>query len=99
MHDIVSVEFRIQDKIQVIQYTAHFNVVSFLCTAMSADRRPPPEFVSFLPIRKTRAGLQFTCATATLGLNAHNLKDVWVCNRCVDGASLMLLLLCIRAML
>ncbi|KAK3872868.1 hypothetical protein Pcinc_022083 [Petrolisthes cinctipes] len=48
--------------------------------AMSADRRPPPEFVSALPIRKTRAGLQFTCATATLGLNAHNLKDVWVCN-------------------
>ncbi|XP_071525862.1 uncharacterized protein [Panulirus ornatus] len=48
--------------------------------AMSADRRPPPEFVSALPIRKTRAGLQFTCAAATLGLNAHNLKDVWVCN-------------------
>ncbi|KAK8749646.1 hypothetical protein OTU49_015465 [Cherax quadricarinatus] len=48
--------------------------------AMSADRRPPPEFLSALPIRKTRAGLQFTCATATLGLNAHNLKDVWVCN-------------------
>ncbi|XP_047494989.1 rho guanine nucleotide exchange factor 17-like [Penaeus chinensis] len=48
--------------------------------AMSADRRPPPEFVSALPIRKTRAGLQFTCAAATLGLNAHNLRDVWVCN-------------------
>lgn len=50
-------------------------------SAMSADRRPPPEFVSALPIRKTRAGLQFTCAAATLGLNAHNLRDVWVCNR------------------
>lgn len=54
-------------------------------SAMSADRRPPPEFVSALPIRKTRAGLQFTCATATLGLNAHNLKDVWVCNRWGEG--------------
>lgn len=52
-------------------------------TALSADRRPPPEFISALPIRKTRAGLQFTCAAATLGLNAHNLKDVWVCNRSV----------------
>ncbi|KAL7632553.1 UNVERIFIED_CONTAM: hypothetical protein RMT77_017120 [Armadillidium vulgare] len=48
--------------------------------ALSADRRPPPEFVNALPIRKTRAGLQFTCAAPTLGLNAHNLKDVWVCN-------------------
>lgn len=63
----------------------HFFVSKVIYTsyflAMSADRRPPPEFVSALPIRKTRAGLQFTCATATLGLNAHNLKDVWVCNR------------------
>ena len=24
--------------------------------------------------------LQFTCAVPTLGLNSHNLKDVWVCN-------------------
>uniref|UniRef100_A0A6A7FTN7 Rho guanine nucleotide exchange factor 17 isoform X3 n=1 Tax=Hirondellea gigas TaxID=1518452 RepID=A0A6A7FTN7_9CRUS len=48
--------------------------------AMSADRRPPPEFVNALPIRKTRAGLQFTCAASTLGLNAQSLKDVWVCN-------------------
>ncbi|XP_071525863.1 uncharacterized protein [Panulirus ornatus] len=55
--------------------------------AMSADRRPPPEFVSALPIRKTRAGLQFTCAAATLGLNAHNLKDVWVCNRQESSSS------------
>lgn len=28
-----------------------------------------------VPIRKTRAGLQFTCAAPTLGL-----RDVWVCN-------------------
>lgn len=40
------------------------------------DRHPIPEFISSIPIRKTRAGLQFTCAIATL--NAQ--KDVWVCN-------------------
>ena len=41
---------------------------------------PPPDLLSLIPIRKTRAGLQFTCAVPTLGLNSHNLKDVWVCN-------------------
>ncbi|KAH6936785.1 hypothetical protein HPB50_021589 [Hyalomma asiaticum] len=48
--------------------------------ALSTDRRPPPEFLHPVAIRKTRAGLQFTCAVATLGLNAHGLRDVWVCN-------------------
>ncbi|XP_067128079.1 rho guanine nucleotide exchange factor 17-like [Centruroides vittatus] len=48
--------------------------------ALSTDRRPPPEFMYPLPIRKTRAGLQFTCASATLGLNQYNMRDVWVCN-------------------
>nr|CAD7258990.1 unnamed protein product [Timema shepardi] len=48
--------------------------------ALSTDRRPCPEFISPLPIRKTRAGLQFTCAAPTLGLNAYNMRDVWVCN-------------------
>lgn len=38
--------------------------------------RPVPEFLNSIPIRKTRAGLQFTCATPTLG----SQKDVWVCN-------------------
>lgn len=41
---------------------------------------PPPDLLSLIPIRKTRAGLQFTCAAPTIGLNNHNLKDVWVCN-------------------
>ena len=41
---------------------------------------PPPDLLSLIPIRKTRAGLQFTSAAPTLGLNSHNLKDVWVCN-------------------
>ena len=47
--------------------------------AMSADRRPPPEFVGPLPIRKTRAGLQFTCAAPTTA-NGQTPRDVWVCN-------------------
>lgn len=40
------------------------------------DRHPIPEFIASIPIRKTRAGLQFTCASPTLG----GQKDVWVCN-------------------
>ncbi|XP_076245903.1 rho guanine nucleotide exchange factor 17 isoform X2 [Calliopsis andreniformis] len=47
--------------------------------ALSADKRPCPEFVGPLPIRKTRAGLQFTCAAPTLA-NEHGSRDVWVCN-------------------
>ncbi|XP_033212658.1 rho guanine nucleotide exchange factor 17 isoform X2 [Belonocnema kinseyi] len=47
--------------------------------ALSADRRPCPEFVGPLPIRKTRAGLQFTCAAPTLP-NEQGIRDVWVCN-------------------
>ena len=48
--------------------------------AASADRQPPPEFLFPLPIRKTRAGLQFTCASSSLGCNAYGFRDVWVCN-------------------
>nr|CAI5859918.1 unnamed protein product [Callosobruchus analis] len=44
---------------------------------MSSDRRPIPEIVATVPIRKTRAGLQFTCAAPTL---EDNRKEVWVCN-------------------
>ncbi|XP_043279981.1 uncharacterized protein [Venturia canescens] len=47
--------------------------------AMSADRRPPPEFIGPLPIRKTRAGLQFTCAAPTIA-TGQTPRDVWVCN-------------------
>ncbi|XP_047352283.1 uncharacterized protein LOC124950099 isoform X6 [Vespa velutina] len=47
--------------------------------ALSADRRLCPEFVGPLPIRKTRAGLQFTCAAPTLS-NGQESRDVWVCN-------------------
>lgn len=46
----------------------------------SIDKRPPPEFMYPVPIRKTRAGLQFTCAATTIGYNSFGYKDVWVCN-------------------
>nr|KAF7427605.1 hypothetical protein H0235_007299 [Vespula pensylvanica] len=46
---------------------------------LSADRRLCPEFVCSLPIRKTRAGLQLTCAAPTLS-NGQEPCDVWVCN-------------------
>lgn len=35
-----------------------------------------PELMASVPISKTRAGLQFTCASPTIGAQ----KDVWVCN-------------------
>ncbi|KPJ13904.1 Rho guanine nucleotide exchange factor 17 [Papilio machaon] len=41
--------------------------------------RPAPEFLSPVPIRKTRAGLQFTCAAPTLPPKGQ-APDVWVCN-------------------
>ncbi|KAH8295057.1 hypothetical protein KR018_006438, partial [Drosophila ironensis] len=44
--------------------------------AATLERHPIPEFLTSIPIRKTRAGLQFTCAAATLSEN----RDVWVCN-------------------
>ncbi|CAG9759796.1 unnamed protein product [Ceutorhynchus assimilis] len=45
--------------------------------AKLGDRRPTPEMMATVPIRKTRAGLQFTCAAPTL---SENGRDVWVCN-------------------
>ncbi|XP_058455844.1 uncharacterized protein LOC131433085 [Malaya genurostris] len=44
--------------------------------ASSVERSQVPEFLVSVPIRKTRAGLQFTCASPTLGIQ----RDVWVCN-------------------
>lgn len=46
----------------------------------ASEAAPPPDLLSLIPIRKTRAGLQFTCAAPTIGLNSKGLKDVWVCN-------------------
>lgn len=51
-----------------------------VCLAISVDRRPSPEFLAPVPIRKTRAGLQFTCAAPTLSSASNGVRDVWVCN-------------------
>ncbi|XP_055907845.1 rho guanine nucleotide exchange factor 17 isoform X2 [Eupeodes corollae] len=44
--------------------------------ALTSEQHPVPEFVTSIPIVKTRAGLQFTCAEPTLS----EPKEVWVCN-------------------
>ena len=64
----------------LFHYILRLNVHVLLVAALSADRHPSPVFQPPLPIRKTRAGLQFTCAAPTLGLNAYSMRDVWVCN-------------------
>lgn len=51
-------------------------IIYFYFLVASLERHLVPEFVTSIPIRKTRAGLQFTCAAPTLGTQ----KDVWVCN-------------------
>ncbi|KAG1681406.1 Rho guanine nucleotide exchange factor 17 [Nymphon striatum] len=55
-------------------------ILTIYFAAATTDRRSPPEFINTLPIRKTRSGLEFTCVAATIGLNSHDLKDVWICN-------------------
>lgn len=44
---------------------------------ISGVKNPIPELVATVPIRKTRSGLQFTCAAST---SCDNNKTVWVCN-------------------
>lgn len=44
--------------------------------AANVEKPQIPEFITSVPIRKTRAGLQFTCAAPTLVMQ----RDVWVCN-------------------
>ncbi|KAK2193074.1 hypothetical protein NP493_17g03022 [Ridgeia piscesae] len=39
-----------------------------------------PEFLHALQITKTRAGMQFSCASPIDGLNLKQCRDVWVCN-------------------
>lgn len=48
--------------------------------SLTSDHRTKPEFLLSLPIRKTRAGLQISCASSTLGYNHFGFKDVWICN-------------------
>lgn len=52
-----------------------FNAAKQKLVALN-DHHAVPDFIASIPIRKTRAGLQFTCASATLGQQS----DVWVCN-------------------
>lgn len=52
-----------------------FNAAKQKLVALN-DHHAVPDFIASIPIRKTRAGLQFTCASATLG----GQNDVWVCN-------------------
>lgn len=58
------------------QWEDNFTEAKQKLIAYSELRLQFPEFVAPVPIRKTRAGLQFTCASPTLGAQ----KDVWVCN-------------------
>lgn len=60
--------------IERLYYNYKLNIVDF--SASSMEKNAAPEFVSMIPIRKTRAGLQFTCAASTIG----SMNDVWVCN-------------------
>lgn len=57
------------------QWEENFTEAKQKLTA-SVERFQVPEFIASVPIRKTRAGLTFTCAAPTLGAQ----KDVWVCN-------------------
>ncbi|KAJ8297486.1 hypothetical protein KUTeg_024017 [Tegillarca granosa] len=47
--------------------------------ALLSDRRAP-EFLQPLQITKTRAGMQFSCASPIDGVNSNGYRDVWVCN-------------------
>jgi len=58
-------------------------LVTNVCVLVRVDdKRSPPDFLSLVPVRKTRSGLQFTCAAPTLPACSQNqrLRDVWVCN-------------------
>lgn len=57
------------------QWEKIFNEIKQKMSAI-LDHQPVPKFISSIPIRKTRAGLQFTCAASTIGKQ----KDVWICN-------------------
>lgn len=47
--------------------------------AQMFDKRAP-EFLTPLPITKTRAGMQFSCAAPIDGVNNSGYREVWVCN-------------------
>lgn len=51
-------------------------MTTFKFPALSTDRRPPPEFISPLPIRKTRAGLQVTLVAFLIIKNMPMMLDI-----------------------
>ena len=56
----------------------------FVCLSAAermSDSRPIPSFLRPLPVRKTRAGLQFSCAATTPNQSTDGARDIWVCNR------------------
>lgn len=55
-------------------FERYFNCLCIAATTF--EKNTAPEFLTMIPIRKTRAGLQFTCAASTIG----SMNDVWVCN-------------------
>ena len=75
-------------------FQASFHQTKQQLIAKEALKRPAPHFLQAIPIRKTRAGLQFSCASATLAQNlpgqpattpsgefpTQPVKEVWVCN-------------------
>ncbi|KAJ8298237.1 hypothetical protein KUTeg_024768, partial [Tegillarca granosa] len=50
-----------------------------MTSTLLSDRRAP-EFLQPLQITKTRAGMQFSCASPIDGVNSNGYRDVWVCN-------------------
>ncbi|XP_043192110.1 rho guanine nucleotide exchange factor 17-like [Amphibalanus amphitrite] len=57
-----------------------FNETKQKLAERTNDRRPIPSFLRPLPVRKTRAGLQFSCAAPTPNQSSEGVRDIWVCN-------------------
>lgn len=70
-HEIVSIVF------PTAEIRASWEETLNECKTKLGDRRSTPEIIATVPVRKTRAGLQFTCAAPT---TSENGRDIWVCN-------------------
>ncbi|GFY51373.1 rho guanine nucleotide exchange factor 17 [Trichonephila inaurata madagascariensis] len=87
-YSLISLEMTITTQERVESLTIQFTSperravwsAAFSEAKQRLGRKLPPELKKAMPIRKTRAGLQFTCAAATLGCNQQGMREVWVCN-------------------
>ncbi|GFQ99567.1 rho guanine nucleotide exchange factor 17 [Trichonephila clavata] len=87
-YSLISLEMTITTQERVENLTIQFTSperravwsAAFSEAKQRLGRKLPPELKKAMPIRKTRAGLQFTCAAATLGCNQQGMREVWVCN-------------------